>query len=85
MAMRSICSGPLLAALAGPLIAADIRMEPNGDDRNDGRANEPVDVIEALQTDPQRFLCLSQGVAALVLLGSCADQTIGHEIDWLRS
>lgn len=85
MAMRSICSGLMLAALAGPLIAADIRMEPKGDDRNDCRADKPVDAIGTLQTDPQRFLRLSQAAAARVRHGSGADRTIGHEIDWLRS
>jgi hypothetical protein len=42
MPIRSICSGVLLAILSGPLIAADIRMAPNGDDRNDGQADKPV-------------------------------------------
>lgn len=46
MPIRSICSALLLAALAGPLLAADIRMEPNGDDRNDGRANKPVATLQ---------------------------------------
>lgn len=46
MMIRSICSGLLLAALSGSLLAADIRMEPNGDDANDGRANKPVATLQ---------------------------------------
>lgn len=46
MRLRSICSGLILAVLSGPLIAADIRMAPDGDDGNDGGANKPVATLQ---------------------------------------
>lgn len=42
----SICAALLLAALCGPLMAADIHMEPSGDDQNDGRGNKPVATLQ---------------------------------------
>lgn len=41
-----ICASLLLALLCGPLFAADFRMEPSGDDRNDGSVNKPVATLQ---------------------------------------
>jgi len=47
-------------------------------------AGQLADAIEALQTDPQRFLQLSQAAAARVRRDSGSDQTVARELDWLR-
>lgn len=46
MMIRSIVSCLFLALVSVSLFAADIRMEPNGDDNNDGRANRPVATLQ---------------------------------------
>jgi hypothetical protein len=46
MLIRSIYGGLILAALCGPLFAADIRMGPTGDDQNDGSAGKPVATLQ---------------------------------------
>lgn len=84
MSTLSICTALLLAILSGPLMAADIHMEPNGNDQNDGRANKPVvtlqRAVDLALSDPR---ARSEPMRVLIQSGTYRGQKVfidGHKL-----
>lgn len=84
MRTLSTCIALLLAVLSGQLVAADIHMGPNGDDRNDGRGSKPVATlqraVDLAQSDPKAG---SEPMRVLIQPGTYRGQNVfidGHKL-----